>query len=76
MKVIGLFLLGLIIFVVIAVGGLFLALILINEERKAKCGKCDFYDHDLQHCWLRGITTGPEDEGCVGFNKSDNEHKD
>ena len=69
MKTVALFIIGIIVFGVIVIGGGMLLLVLINEERKDTCGKCDFRDPDLNHCWMRGISVGTEDRACVTFSK-------
>lgn len=46
---------------------IFIALRHFNEETQKTCGKCDFCDTSLNHCWLRGISVGTEDEACVTF---------
>lgn len=73
MKALLLFLVALVIGVVIIIGGGLAFLCLINEERKNTCGKCDFCDEALNHCWMRGISVGTEDEACVTFQKRDDE---
>lgn len=73
MKALLLFLVGLVIFAIIVIGGGILFLVKINEERKATCGKCDFCDPTLQHCWMRGISVGTDDPACITFQKRDEE---
>lgn len=73
MKAIALFVVGMLIFGAIVIGGGILFLVAINEERKNTCGKCDFCDHDLNHCWMRGISVGTDDPACVTFSKREDE---
>jgi len=73
MKTLGIIVLVAIAFAVMVVGALLGVLGYINEERKNTCGKCDFCDHDLDHCWMRGITVGREDKACVTFRKREYE---
>lgn len=75
MKTLLLFLAGLIVFALIVIGGGILFLVKINEERKATCGKCDFCDQSLQHCWMRGISVGMDDPACVTYQKKDKDEK-
>lgn len=51
MKAFALFIIGLIAFAAIVIGGGLLFLVHINEERKHTCGKCSLYDDPLRHCW-------------------------
>ena len=39
----------------------------VDKGIKKTCGMCDFCDTSLNHCWLRGISVGTEDEACVTF---------
>lgn len=58
------------IIVALAVG---LATWLILRVRNRKCRNCDFYCSSWRHCWLRGLTVGPEDDACITFRKRDKE---
>ena len=71
MKAFALFIIGLIAFAAIVIGGGLLFLVHINEERRHTCGKCSLYDDPLRHCWARDISVGPEDTACVGFSKKE-----
>lgn len=64
MKTVTLFIAGLLAFAVIVIGVGYLILRHINEVRKRTCGKCDFCDPSLHHCWMRGIAVDPEDKAC------------
>ena len=46
---------------------IFVALNYIDKGIRKTCGMCDFCDTSLNHCWLRGISVGAEDEACVTF---------
>lgn len=71
MKALLLFIVALIIGAAIIIGGGLAFLCYINEERKNTCGKCDFCDEALNHCWMRGISVGTDDEACVTFQKKE-----
>ena len=73
MKAVALFIVGVIAFGAIVIGGGILFLVAVNEERKRTCGKCDFCDTDLQHCWMRGISVGTEDKACVTFREREDD---
>lgn len=73
MKILFILLAVAVIFAVIVTGGLLLFLAVINEERKETCGKCDYCDTTLNHCWMRDISVGTEDKACLTFNKRENE---
>lgn len=68
-----LILVGFVVFCVIVIFGGLLFLVIINEERKRTCGKCDFCDTDLQHCWMRGISVGTDDKACVTFREREDD---
>lgn len=73
MKAVALFIVGVIAFGAIVIGGGILFLVVVNEERKRTCGKCDFCDTDLQHCWMRGISVGTDDKACVTFSEREDD---
>ena len=52
---------------------LYIALSKVNELNINTCGKCDFCDQALNHCWLRGISVGTEDKACITFQKREDE---
>lgn len=76
MKTLAILLVVALIFAIIVVAALYLILRAINEERKATCGKCDYYDTSLQHCWMRGITCGTRDKGCLTYHKREKDEED
>lgn len=73
MKTLAILLVVALAFAAIVVAALFGVLGYINEERKNTCGKCDFCDTDLQHCWMRGISVGTDDKACVTFRQREDD---
>lgn len=54
---------------------IYVALCKVNEVKAKTCGKCDFYDSSLQHCWMRDIACGTEDDGCVTYKEREDERE-
>lgn len=73
MKMLAILLIVALALAVVVVLALYLVLRHINEERKATCGKCDFCDRDLNHCWMRDITVGENDPACITYCKREEE---
>ena len=73
MKTIAILLLVALALAVVVVLALYLVLRQINEERKRTCGKCDFCDRDLNHCWMRDIPVGENDPACITYSEREHE---
>ena len=69
MKTLAILLAVALVFALVVVCLLYIALSKVNELNINTCGKCDFCDLSLQHCWLRGIAVGLEDKACITFQK-------
>ena len=63
-------------FALVVVCLLYVALVKANELNKRTCGKCDFCDKALNHCWMRGISVGTEDEACLSYREREGENED
>lgn len=75
MKIIAVLLVVALAFAIVVVFALYLVLRQINEDNRETCGKCDFCDDALQHCWMRGISVGTEDPACITFQKREEDEK-
>lgn len=71
MKTLALVALVALVFAALMTGTILGILARINEERRKTCGRCDFCDQPLAHCWMRGIAVKEDDEACKDFQERD-----